>query len=240
MKRIAIVTGASRGIGREIAKMLAKEDIQVIANYNNSEKKAIELQEELKKENINIDIFKADISKREDARKLVEYTLERYKKIVNNAGISEYKMFTEETDSDWNRVINNNLYSAFVMCQEVIPNMIHNKNGNIINISSVWGMVGASLEVIYSISKAGMDGLTKALAKELGPSNIRVNSIAPGAIDTDMNEQLSKEELKQLEEDTPLGRIGLPQDIAKCVKWLIEDNFTTGQIISVNGGWIIT
>ena len=217
MKRIAIVTGASRGIGREIAKMLAKEDIQVIANYNNSEKKAIELQEELKKENINIDIFKAD-----------------------NAGISEYKMFTEETDSDWNRVINNNLYSAFVMCQEVIPNMIHNKNGNIINISSVWGMVGASLEVIYSISKAGMDGLTKALAKELGPSNIRVNSIAPGAIDTDMNEQLSKEEMKQLEEDTPLGRIGLPQDIAKCVKWLIEDNFTTGQIISVNGGWIIT
>ena len=194
-------------------------------------------------ENINIDIFKADISKREDARKLVEYTLEKYKKIdilVNNAGISEYKMFTEETDSDWNRVINNNLYSAFVMCQEVIPNMIHNKNGNIINISSVWGMVGASLEVIYSISKAGMDGLTKALAKELGPSNIRVNSIAPGAIDTDMNEQLSKEELKQLEEDTPLGRIGLPQDIAKCVKWLIEDNFTTGQIISVNGGWIIT
>ena len=160
MKRIAIVTGASRGIGREIAKMLAKEDIQVIANYNNSEKKAIELQEELKKENINIDIFKADISKREDARKLVEYTLEKYKKIdilVNNAGISEYKMFTEETDSDWNRVINNNLYSAFVMCQEVIPNMIHNKNGNIINISSVWGMVGASLEVIYSISKAGMD-----------------------------------------------------------------------------------
>ena len=136
MKRIAIVTGASRGIGREIAKMLAKKDIQVIANYNNSEKKAIELQEKLKKENINIDIFKADISKREDARKLVEYTLEKYKKIdilVNNAGISEYKMFTEETDSDWNRVINNNLYSAFVMCQEVIPNMIHNKNGNIIN-----------------------------------------------------------------------------------------------------------
>lgn len=242
MKRIAIVTGASRGIGREIAKMLAKKDIQVIANYNNSEKKAIELQEELKKENINIDIFKADISKREDARKLVEYTLEKYKKIdilVNNAGISEYKMFTEETDSDWNRVINNNLYSAFVMCQEVIPNMIHNKNGNIINISSVWGMVGASLEVIYSISKAGMDGLTKALAKELGPSNIRVNSIAPGTINTDMNKNFSKEELEQIEENTPLGRIGSPKDIAKCVCWLIDDNFTTGQIISINGGWVI-
>ena len=243
MKRIAIVTGASRGIGREIAKMLAKEDIQVIANYNNSEKKAIELQEELKKENINIDIFKADISKREDARKLVEYTLEKYKKIdilVNNAGISEYKMFTEETDSDWNRVINNNLYSAFVMCQEVIPNMIHNKNGNIINISSVWGMVGASLEVIYSISKAGMDGLTKALAKELGPSNIRINSIAPGIIDTDMNKNLTKQELEEIKNEIPLERIGKTDSIAKCVEWLIEDEYTTGQVISINGGWIIT
>ena len=160
MKRIAIVTGASRGIGREIAKMLAKEDIQVIANYNNSEKKAIELQEELKKEKMNIDIFKAEIFISEDARNLVEYTLDKYYKLdflVIYAVISEYKMFTEETDSDWNRVFYNNLYSAFVMCQEVIPNMIHNKNGNIINISSVWGMVGASLEVIYSISKAGMD-----------------------------------------------------------------------------------
>ena len=243
MEKVAIVTGASRGIGREIAKTLVKKGIKVIANYNKSEEKAKELQKELEKEDMQIDIFKADVSKRQEVKKLVQYTLEKYKKIdilINNAGISEYKIFTDETDEDWNRVMNNNLYSAFIMSQEVIPNMIHNKTGCIINVSSVWGMVGSSLEVIYSVSKAGMDGLTKALVKELGPSNIRVNSIAPGAIDTDMNIDLSEEELKDLENETPLGRIGKVQDIAKCVNWLVDDEFTTGQIISINGGWIIT
>lgn len=243
MSKIAIVTGASRGIGREIAKQLAKNQIQVIANYNHSEKEAIELKQELEKENIIIDIVKADVSKRKEAQKLVQFALEKYHKIdilINNAGIGEYKIFTDETDDDWDKVINTNLYSAFVMTQEVIPNMIHHKKGCIINISSIWGMVGAALEVLYSISKAGMNGMTKALAKELGPSNIRVNAIAPGSINTDMNANLSKEELKQLEEDTPIGKIGSPEDIAKCVKWLVEDTFTTGQIISVNGGWVIT
>ena len=243
MEKVAIVTGASRGIGREIAKTLVKKGIKVIANYNKSEEKAIELQKELEKENIKIDIFKADVSKRQEVKKLIQYTLEKYKKIdilINNAGISEYKLFTEESDEDWNKIINNNLYSAFIMSQEVIPNMIYNKQGCIINISSVWGIVGGALEVIYSISKAGMDGLTKALAKELGPSKIRVNSIAPGVIDTDMNIDLSKEELKDLENETPLRRIGKVQDIAKCINWLVDDEFTTGQIISINGGWIIT
>lgn len=243
MNKIAIVTGASRGIGREIAKQLARNSIKVIANYNHSEKEAIELKKELEKENIVIDIVKADVTKREEVKKLVQFTLEKYHKIdilINNAGISEYKIFTDETDEDWNRVINTNLYSVFIMSQEVIPNMIHYKNGCIINISSIWGMVGASLEVLYSISKAGINGMTKALAKELGPSNIRVNAIAPGDIETDMNANLSKEELNELKEETPLGRIGKPEDVAKCVKWLVEDNFTTGQIISVNGGWVIT
>lgn len=243
MNKIAIVTGASRGIGREIAKLLARNNIKVIANYNHSEKEAIELKKELEKENIIIDIVKADVTKREEVKKLVQFTLEKYHKIdilINNAGISEYKIFTDETDEDWNRIINTNLYSAFIMSQEVIPNMIHYKNGCIINISSIWGMVGASLEVLYSISKAGINGMTKALAKELGPSNIRVNAIAPGNIDTDMIANLSKDELNELKEETPLGRIGKTEDIAKCVKWLVEDNFTTGQIISVNGGWIIT
>lgn len=243
MKKIAIVTGASKGIGREIAKQLAKENIQVVANYNKSEKLAIELKEELAKENITIDIKKADVSKRDEAKELVKYVLEEYGKIdilINNAGISEYKLFTDETDRDWENVINTNLYSAFAMSQEVIPNMIHNKSGCIINISSAWGIVGGALEVIYSVSKAGMDGLTKALAKELGPSNIRVNSIAPGMIDTQMNAKFNKEELEEIEQEIPLERIGKPGDIAKCVKWLIEDEYTTGQVISVNGGWIIT
>lgn len=209
MEKVAIITGASRGIGREIARQLARDKIKVIANYNQSEKEARKLKEELKKENIEIDIIKADVSKREEVRKLVEYTLQKYKKIdilINNAGISEYKMFIDETDEDWDKIINTNLYSAFLMSQEVIPSMVHRKEGVIINISSIWGITGASLEVLYSISKAGMNGMTKALAKELGPSNIRVNAIAPGLIDTDMNANLSKEELEQLKQETPLRK----------------------------------
>lgn len=243
MKKVAIVTGSSKGIGREIAKTLAKNNIQVIANYFKSENEAKSLKEELVKQNIEVDIVKADVSKREEAKKLVQYALEKYKTIdilVNNAGISEYKLFTDETDEDWNRVINTNLYSAFALSQEVVPTMISQKEGCIINISSVWGMVGASLEVLYSVSKAGLDGLTKALAKELGPSNIRVNSIAPGMINTKMIENLSEKELDEIKEEIPLEKIGKPEDIAKCVKWLVEDNYTTGQIISINGGWIIT
>ena len=242
MQKVAIVTGASRGIGREIAKRLAKKGIKVVANYNQSEIEAIKLQEELKLESIDIDIFKADVTKRKEGHDLIKFAIEKYGKVdilINNAGIAEYKMFVDETDEDWNKVINSNLYSAFMMCQEVIPNMVHNKNGCIINISSIWGMVGSSLEVLYSVSKAGVDGLTKGLAKELGPSNIRVNSIAPGAIDTDMNKNLTEEELKELQDVTPLGKIGTPVDISKCVEWLIDDNFTTGQVISPNGGWVI-
>lgn len=236
--KVAIVTGASRGIGREIAKELAKQGIKVIANYNKSEEQAKILQNE----NSQIDIFKADVSKREEVKQMVNYTIDKYGKIdilINNAGISENKLFTDVTDEDWNKMINNNLYSAYCVTQEVLPNMIHNKQGNIINISSIWGMVGASCEAIYSISKAGIDAMTKSLAKELGPSNIRVNSIAPGAINTDMNKNLSLDEIEELNNEIPLGKIGNTADIAKCVKWLIEDEYTTGQIISINGGWII-
>lgn len=242
-QKIAIVTGASRGIGREVAKELAESGITVIANYNKSEEEAKKLQQELEEQNFKLEIVKADVSKREDVKKLVEYTIEKYGKIdilINNAGISEYKLFTDETDEDWDKLINTNLYSAFAMSQEVIPTMVHNKKGCIINISSIWGIVGGSLEVLYSISKAGLDGMTKALAKELGPSNIRVNSIAPGMINTKMNSKFTEKEIEEIKEEIPLERLGDPQDIAKCVKWLIDDNYTTGQVISINGGWVIT
>lgn len=242
-QKIAIVTGASRGIGREVAKELAESGITVIANYNKSEEEAKKLQQELEEQNFKLEIFKADVSKREDVKKLVEYTIEKHGKIdilINNAGISEYKLFTDETDEDWDKLINTNLYSAFAMSQEVIPNMLHNKKGCIINISSIWGIVGGSLEVLYSISKAGLDGMTKALAKELGPSNIRVNSIAPGMINTKMNSKFTEKEIEEIKEEIPLERLGDPQDIAKCIKWLIDDNYTTGQVISINGGWVIT
>ena len=242
MNKVVIVTGASRGIGKEIAKELAKKQYQVIANYNKSEKQILELKEELNKLNIKVDIFKADVSKREEVKKLVEYTINKYGKIdvlINNAGISQIKEFTQITDEDWNNMINNNLNSVFYMTQEVCKNMIHNKKGCIINISSIWGTIGASCEVHYSVSKAGIDAMTKSLAKELGPSGIRVNSIAPGFIDTDMNKCYLKEDVQNIINDTPLEKIGQASDISKCIKWLIEDNFTTGQIIPVNGGLII-
>ena len=242
MNKIIIVTGASRGIGKEIAKQLSKKGNTVIANYNKSEKQAQELKEELEKENIKIDIFKADVSKRNEAQELVEYTIKKYGKIdvlINNAGISQIKEFTQITDEDWNTMINTNLNSVFYMTQEVCKNMIQNKNGCIINISSIWGVVGASCEVHYSVSKAGIDAMTKSLAKEMGPSNIRINSIAPGIINTEMNKNLSEEEINNIKEEIPLEKIGKAQDIEKCVEWLIEDEYTTGQVISINGGWEI-
>ena len=135
--------------------------------------------------------------------------------------------------------MNVNLKSALFTIQEVLPNMIHRKGGLIINISSVWGLVGASCEAVYSASKAGLDAITKSLAKELGSSNIRVNSIAPGIIDTQMNNSLDEKIKKEIEQEIPLGKIGKPIDVYKCAKWLIEDEYTTGQIISPNGGWVI-
>ena len=242
MGKVIIVTGASRGIGREIAKELAKKGHIIIANYNKSEEQILELKKELEEEKIKIDIFKADISKRNEAKKIVEYTINKYGKIdilINNAGISQIKEFTQITDEDWNRMINTNLNAVFYMTQESCENMIHNKNGCIINISSIWGLVGSSCEVHYSVSKAGIDAMTKSLAKELGPSNIRVNSIAPGIINTEMNKDLNKEDIERIEDEIPLEKIGKTKDIEKCIEWLIEDEYTTGQIISINGGWII-
>ena len=242
MNKVIIVTGASRGIGREISRELAKKGYIIIANYNKSEKQILELKEELEKEKVKIDIFKADVSKRKETQQLVKYAIKKYGKIdvlINNAGISQIKEFTQITDKDWNNMININLNSVFYMTQEVCKNMIHNKNGCIINMSSIWGQIGASCESHYSVSKAGIDAMTKSLAKELGPSNIRVNSIAPGIIDTEMNKNLSSEDLKSIKEEIPLEKIGKAKDIEKCIEWLIEDEYTTGQIISINGGWNI-
>lgn len=242
MNKVIIVTGASKGIGKEISKELAKKGNTIIANYNKSEKEIKELQQELEKQNIKIDIYKADVSKREEAANLVKYTIQKYGKIdvlINNAGISQIKEFTQITDEDWNNMINTNLNSVFYMSQEACHNMIHNKKGCIINISSIWGITGASCEVHYSVSKAGVDAITKALAKELGPSNIRVNSIAPGIINTEMNAHLSEEEKQNIEEEIPLEKIGKAIDIERCVEWLIKDEYTTGQVISINGGWNI-
>ena len=203
---------------------------------------ALNLQNELKEKNIDIDIFKCDVSKREEVKNMANFVLNKYNKIdilVNNAGIDQEKLFQDITDEDWNNLINNNLYSVFSTTQEVLPSMLNQKNGCIINISSIWGSCGASCESLYAMTKAGIDSLTKSLAKELGPSNIRINSIAPGLINTDMNKNLSVDDINVIKSNTPLLRIGEVIDIAKCVLWLAEDNFTTGQIITIDGGWTI-
>ncbi len=240
--KTVIVTGGSRGIGAAIVKELAKDNYNVVLNYNNSAELAEQIQKELNEQNITIEIFKADVSKREEVKKLVQFTLEKYKNIdvlINNAGIDQIKPFMDITDEEWNRMMQVNLNSVFHCSQEVLNNMIHNKKGCIINISSIWGITGASCEVHYSTSKAAIDGFTRALAKEMGLSNIRINSIAPGIIATDMNKDFSEEELNEIKNEIPLGRIGEKIDVIRCVKWLIEDNYTTGQVISPNGGWVI-
>ena len=242
-KKIIIITGASRGIGREIAKTLAREGYTIIANYNKSEKEAQKLKKELQEENKEIDIYKANIANEEETQEMIKYVIKKYKKIdvlINNAGIDKIQLVTEVTKKDWDEIINTNLYGTFYISQQAAKNMIQNKQGKIINISSIWGQIGASMEVVYSISKAGVDGLTKALAKELGPSGIQVNSIAPGFIKTEMNAGYNKKELEEIKDEIPLQKLGECEDIARCIKWLIEDKYVTGQIIAINGGWSIT
>lgn len=241
MKNI-IITGGSRGIGKCLVENFAKEGHNVILNYNKSEKQAKQIKANLEEQGIKIEIVKADISKREDVKKLIKFATKKMKNIdvlINNAGIAKLQMFQDVTEEDWDEIMNTNLKSIYYTIQEVMTNMINQKSGCIINISSMWGIVGASCEAVYAASKAGMDAITKSLAKEFGPSHIRVNSIAPGVINTEMNSVLDEKIKEELKKDTPLERIGEPIDIYRCAKWLIEDEFTTGQVISINGGYVI-
>lgn len=242
MDKVIVVTGASRGIGRRIAYDLASKGNKVIANYNKSEEAALSLKDELLKNNIEIDLYKADVSNKEEVDGLIDFAYNKYGRIdvlVNNAGISQEKLFTDITSEEFDKMMKVNLYSVFYATQAAVKYMLRVHEGCIINISSIYGLTGGSCEVHYSMAKAGIDGMTKALAKELGPSNIRVNSVAPGAIDTDMNKYVTEDEWKELEEETPLNRRGRPIDISRCVNWLVEDEFTTGQVISPNGGLVI-
>ena len=242
MNKVIIVTGGSRGIGANIVKFLAKNGDKVILNYNKSEEFAKQIQKELEKESIKIDIFKADVSKKADVLAMIEYVIEKYNRVdvlINNAGISQEKLFTDISDEEWQMIMDVNLNSVYYCTKAVIPYMIQKKCGCIINISSIWGVTGGSCEVGYSTSKAAIIGFSKALAKEMGPYNIRINCIAPGIIDTDMNKNLNETDIEAIKDEIPLNRIGLTEDIAKCAKWLIEDNYTTGQVININGGWYI-
>ncbi|WP_042274067.1 elongation factor P 5-aminopentanone reductase [[Clostridium] dakarense] len=243
-KKTAIITGSSRGIGRAIAILFAESGYNVVINYSKSENKATELYTYLKNKGLSVKLFKADVSKKHEVNLLVNYCIGEFGRIdvlVNNAGISQDKLFTDITDEDWTNMMNINLNGVFYCTQKALQYMIPEMSGKIINISSIWGMVGGSYEVHYSTSKAAIIGMTKALAKELGPSNIQVNCIAPGVIQTDMINNVSNEILDILKDETPLMRLGTPEDIANVALFLADDksNFITGQVISPNGGFVI-
>lgn len=236
MNKVAIVSGGSRGIGASIVETLASSGFDVVLNYRFSADNANDIASKFS----NVVTFQADVSDHAQVKSLVDFTISKFGCIdllVNNAGIDFINTLSDTSDSDFDTVLRNNLYSAFYLSKEVSPYMINAKSGLIINISSIWGIVGASCEMAYSVSKAGLDAMTKSLAKELGPSNIRVNSIAPGIIDTDMNSFLSKEELSEIVNDIPLERIGLPSDVANTVLFLDKNSYITGQVIQVTGGW---
>ncbi len=240
----AIITGASHGIGKATAELFAKSGYNVLINYNNSSAEAHDLYDELVEQGYNIILYKADVSKRDDVDSMIDHCIKEFRSIdvlINNAGISQSKLFTDITENEWDRMMDVNLKGVFNCSQSVLRYLLPAKQGKIINISSIWGMVGASCEVHYSAAKAGVIGLTKALAKELGPSGIQINCIAPGIIQTKMMQDYGDSEISDLKDMTPLGTLGTPTDIAKLAFYLASEsgNFITGQVISPNGGFVI-
>lgn len=238
MKNV-LITGGSRGIGKACVYEFIKAGYRVFLNYNSSQTEAEEISVQT-----GAVIIKADISKSDEVKKMADYIHENYGKIdviINNAGIAQQKLFTDITENDWDRMFNVNIKGMFLVTKEFVGDMISKKDGKIINISSMWGISGASCEVHYSASKSAVIGFTKALAKELGPSKICVNCIAPGVIETEMNSHLSKEDFETLCDETPLERLGKPEEVAKTALFLASENssFITGQTISVDGGYII-
>ena len=233
MKRV-LITGASRGIGAACARLFAKSGYDVIINYNNSKEEALRLAREIGAETI-----RADVSSSAQVDDMFKAAGE-VNILVNNAGISGFYMLDAMSDDEWNKMIGVNLNGVFYCIRAVLPQMLRRKSGAIVNVSSMWGICGSSCEAAYSASKAGVIGLTKALAKEVGPSGIRVNCVAPGAIDTDMNKKLGGDAIKELCEETPLGRLGSPEEVARAILFLADDDgFITGQVLSPNGGLVI-
>jgi len=239
--KTAVITGASRGIGAAIAVSFAKSGFKVVINYNKSEERARSLCKILNDTYPTEAVcIKADVSTPEGAKKLISESVSAFGDIdvlVNNAGIAQQKLFTDITDEDWQAMIATNLSSVFYLCREATPFMVSKKSGSIVNISSIWGQEGGSCEVHYSAAKAGVIGLTKALSKELAPSGITVNCVCPGVIKTDMLSSLTEDDLKALAEETPVGRLGTPKDVADAVFYLATSSgFVTGQVLGVNGG----
>lgn len=231
--KTVLVTGGATGIGRAICHMFAKEGYRVIISYNKSEEAAKALSDELSAVRI-----KADIRYHEDVYNMFSEA-GGVDILVNNAGISSSKLFTDITVEEWDDMFSVHVRGTFLCCRAALPYMLHQKSGKIINISSIWGITGGSCEVHYSAAKAAVIGLTKALAKEVGPSGITVNCIAPGVIETDMMKSFSEDDKEALKKETPINRLGTPEDVALASLYLAKADFMTGQVISPNGGIVI-
>lgn len=233
--RTVLITGGSRGIGAACVRKFAATGDTVYFFYRSNNAAAADLSAETGAVAVQCDVSDKDAVAQAFA------DLPQFDVLVNNAGIAGFSLFQDLSEEDWEQMIGTHLGGAFRCSKAVLPGMIAKKTGCIVNLSSMWGQVGASCEVAYSAAKAGVIGLTKALAKEVGPSGIRVNCVAPGVIDTDMNALLTEEALQELAEETPLGRIGTPEEVAKLIYWLTteDSSFITGQVLGVNGGIVI-
>lgn len=241
MKKCALITGASGGIGSAIALRLAKDGFNIAACYCSDENGIRELKKKLAETDAEYKVYKADVSDYSKIKEIFADATEFFggvSVLVNNAGIAQQKLFTDITEAEFDRITDVNFKGVFNCCQSAVPFMVSQKSGKIINISSMWGVCGASCETVYSATKAAVIGLTKALARELAPSNIQVNCVAPGAIDTKMNNNLSADDKKSFADEIPMGRFGTPEEIAGVVSFLASEdsNYVTAQVITADGG----
>lgn len=240
--KTVLITGSSRGIGAAIARRL-NDEYKIIINYNKSKEQAIKLMDELRETNPNVIAIKADVSNENEVENMFTIAEQNFGHVdilINNAGISHFSLIQDIDFATWQNVINTNLNSVFLNSKRAIPNMISNQYGVIINMSSIWGDFGASMEALYSTSKGAINTFTKAMAKELAPSGIRVNAIAPGIVETDMmKNDFSKDELEELKNEVATNRFAKPEEIAGLVSYLISDeaSYITGDIIHINGGF---
>jgi 3-oxoacyl-[acyl-carrier protein] reductase len=244
MRKIALITGGSRGIGAACVRAFAEDGYAVAFLYNNSRDKAETLVQSLQVEGRDVSAYQCDVSDPAQVQAVIADILRTYRRVdalVNCAGIAHIGLFTDMTEDEWDHLFAVNVRSAFSVTKAVLPGMITRQTGAIVNVSSMWGEVGASCEVAYSATKAALIGLTKALAKEVGPSGVRVNCVAPGVIDTDMNAQLTDDDRAELADETPLCRIGAAAEVAKTILFLCGEgaSFITGQVLGVSGGLVI-